>query len=1050
VRYELTLLGGFGVLVDGTAIPVAAWRHRRALQLVKILALAPGRRLMAEQVIDLLWPDMPAQPGAANLRKAAHFARRVLGVSDALVLADGLATLLPAAEVLIDAADFEECADAALRTGDPERLASAIARYAGDLLPDDRYEEWAAGPRERLRRRYLEVLRRSGSWQRLVEVEPCDEEAHRALMRMWLDRGNRHAALRQFTRLRDVLASELGVGPSPETLALLSDIKAAAPPMPVAAPLVGRDREIDLALSQWSQARAGRGGTLLVSGEAGIGKTRFCEELVRIAQAEGATTVTGTALAEEATSAFGLMFRVLDSARTERPELTGRLGRETRERLVGFASVPAAGLSWLEAATPGVERQRLFSSVAQVVTAAAGPAGLMLVLDDLHNADDGSLELLTYLGETARQQRVLLVLSHRSETTTPALARLRRILLERRPTIDIRLDRLDRDAVMSMVAQACEGSVPETAVDEIWRLADGNPFYTEELAASVASGGPVRVPERLYEVIRARLDRLDAAVRHALGQIAVAGDWFTDDEFAAVLGGEESTAFDYLEQALRLGVLDEHGTRYRFRHTLTRKALERSVPRHRRRQIHAETAARLATTATNPARVAYHLLQAGEEAAAVAWLERAAMQAATLGAYSDGLRLATDGASRAGPTDRARLLALRADLLYATGDPGAVSAYDTALATAAAQARPRLWVMKARALLATGAAAEARQAIEWAEPAAAEDRIAKLVVTGLVEWAHGDVDAAERAAQRAREVAIAEGHTPGLGEATELLGLVAHSRGQWRDRVRYELTDTLKRHEDVAGSVFDAHLCLAEYLLYGQQPYDQVIGFASDLRATASRAGASRGEAFATCVLGEAELLSGRLIEAEEHLQQAVVLHETVRASAGQALSLQRLAEAALAAGDPLRAADLLDEAERVSQGSSLERHLLGRVYGTMVRAAQEPLLAANVIERAEGRMRDHPVCQPCSIGFYLAASIAASRASDIARAKEYLIKAERVSARWAGGGWHAAVLEARAELAAAEGRLDDAARLLGQAAAGFDRAEQPLDAERCRSAGRA
>ena len=136
------------------------------------------------------------------------------------------------------------------------------------------------------------------------------------------------------------------------------------------------------------------------------------------------------------------------------------------------------------------------------------------------------------------------------------------------------------------------------------------------------------------------------------------------------------------------------------------------------------------------------------------------------------------------------------------------------------------------------------------------------------------------------------------------------------------------------------------------------------------------------------------------------------------------------------------------SQLSPARGNLLGRIYGARVRAEPDPGRAMAVIEVAETRMNGLPVCQPCSIGFYLAASIAASRGSDLARAREYLLTGEGVSARWSGGGWHAAVLESRAELAAAERRADDAPRLFEQAASGFDRAGQPLDARRCRVAG--
>jgi DNA-binding SARP family transcriptional activator len=1013
-----------------------------------MLALAPGHRLVAEQVVDVMWPDLSAHAGAANLRKAAHLARQVLGGPDAVVLTGGTVVLFPGMEVWTDAEEFERAADAALRGGDEAAATSAIGLYAGQVLPEDPYEDWAAVVRERLRARYLELLRRAGEWQRLVEEEPTNEEAHRALIRGWLKRGNHRAAMRQFTRLREILAKEFGVRPSRETLALWSHIEASTP-APSVEPLVGREGELDQAVSAWARTRAGHGSVVLISGEAGIGKTRLCNELAAIARGNGAAVIRGSAQPEEASSPFGVIWRALEDAVVDRPELAGLMARGPS----GPTGSASAGLSWLDGATPGVERQRLFSSVARVVGELAGSAGLVLVAEDLHDADEASMQLLTYLGQSVSGRRVLVVLTHRTEPAAPGLARLRSALLADRHTVDIRLDRLTHDGVSALVSRVAE-RVPDGAVAEIWRLAQGNPFYTEELAAAFAAGGRVRVPDRVYEVIWARLDRLDGEVRHALRQVAVAGDTFTVDELTAVMDGDESAAFDCLDQALRVGVVDEHGSDYRFRHTLTRRALERSLPRHRRLQIHAETAARLATSGARPARVAHHLLQAGQEAAAVPWLESAALEAAALGAYGDGLRLASEALTRAGSDRRAGLFALRADMLYATGDPAAAVVYDAALATAPERARPRLWTMKARVLLAAGALDEASRALDEAaqsaagtQPALDEDRIANLVVTGLVAWAGGDSETAEQAARQARELALATGHTPGLAEVTELLGLVAHSRGEWRDRIRYELTDTVKRPEQVAAAVFDAHLCLAEYLLYGQQPYDQVIDFASDLRATAVRAGAGRGEAFATCVLGEAELLSGRLDQATEHLTRAAALHEAVDAHAGQALSLQRLAEAALAAGDPERAIALLDDAERVAQGSSLERHLLGKVYGSRVRVTTDPAMAMSVVETGEARMTGHPVCEPCSIGFYVAASIAGARTGRIDVAKDYLARAERVSARWPGGAWHAAVLECRAELALAERRPDDAVKLYDRAATGFARAGQPLDAARCRAA---
>jgi len=1044
MRCRVSLLGPFIVAVDGAEIPMKALRHRRAKELVKILSLAEGHRMMAEQLIELLWPNLSREAGRSNLRKAAHFARSVLGAPDAVVLGDGGVALWPSGDLEVDVEVFERAADDALASGDEAKLAFAIGLYTGDLLPEDRYEDWVAQRRDIARRKFLELLRLAGMWQRVAEEEPLDEEARRALMRSWLNRGIRHAALREFIELRDLLSRELGVRPSPETIAIWEEIKEAIPAPTVAPPrLIGRDDELALVLKCWDSARVGQGGIVLVSGEAGIGKTRFCTELLKVARADEAVTIMAVARPEEA-SPFGVIVTGLEALLGDCPDLEASLYEPARSHLADARS-PTESPPWLVASMPGIERQKLFSAIAQIVSLAAADHGLIIVVEDVHNADDGTLQLLSYLGRSAGNQRVLLVLSHRSETMSPQLADLRSALFEQ-GAVDVRLTPLDLEATGLLVAEISEGRATKEAVDAIWRLAGGVPFYIEELANSLDAAGLVQVPDRLYEVLRGRLDRLEPGLREALQTAAVAGDRFTSHEFAAILGVDDFVAYELLDRAIEAAVIIEDGTGYQFRHTLFRRALERSLPRHIRQRIHEDTASRLAASGAEPARVAYHLLAAGQDQLAVPWLEKAAVKAGALGSYNDGLRLATDAAARAEPGDRARLLALRADMLYAIGDAAAVAAYDLALAATRPETRARLWVMKARALLAGGQVEEARQALDLAEPTEAADRIARLVLRGMVSWAGGAVEAAERSAQEARVLAIDAGDTNGLAEATELLGLVAHSRGEWRDRIRYEVTDTLKRPEEVAGSVFDAHLCLAEFLLYGQQPYEEVIDFARDLKVAASRSGAGRGEAFATCVLGEAELLAGRIGKAEADLERAAVLHEEVGAFAGQALSLQRLGEVALAAGDLRRAGALLEQAEMVSQGLSLEGHLVGKVYGAMVRCAPEAQSAMSVVERAEARMSGLSVCEPCAIGFYVAASIAASRVADTPRSERYLTRAHRVSSRWPGGGWHGAVLEARAELAVAEGRLDTAGNLFEQAAATFEGAGQPLDADRCRA----
>jgi DNA-binding SARP family transcriptional activator len=223
---SIRLLGGFEVEVDGRAVPASAWRHRRAAELVKVLALASRHRLHREELTYAMWPDLPAPAGSANLRKALHFARRALGSDDAIEAEGGVVELWPGGDLRVDAESFESKVGEALRGADPVEVARAADLYTGELLPEDLYADWAQGPRERLRRLRVKALRAAGQWERVLQMDPVDEEAHRALMQRYLDEGDRTAAMRQFERLREVLRDELGVGPDPRSVELYEQVLA--------------------------------------------------------------------------------------------------------------------------------------------------------------------------------------------------------------------------------------------------------------------------------------------------------------------------------------------------------------------------------------------------------------------------------------------------------------------------------------------------------------------------------------------------------------------------------------------------------------------------------------------------------------------------------------------------------------------------------------------------------------------------------------------------------------------------------------------------------
>src|SRR5689334_20248563 len=134
---EIRLLGGFGAVVDGIEVDERAWRLRKARTLVKVLALAPARRLHREVVAELLWPESDATAAQNNLHQALHAARRALG-ADAIALDGGMLALAADADVDVDA--FE----AAARDG---RAEEALALFRGELLPEDRFESWAEARR---------------------------------------------------------------------------------------------------------------------------------------------------------------------------------------------------------------------------------------------------------------------------------------------------------------------------------------------------------------------------------------------------------------------------------------------------------------------------------------------------------------------------------------------------------------------------------------------------------------------------------------------------------------------------------------------------------------------------------------------------------------------------------------------------------------------------------------------------------------------------------------------------------------------------------------
>jgi DNA-binding SARP family transcriptional activator len=201
VALRIQLLGGFSVQMGDRPIADGDWRLLKARGLVKLLALAPRHRLGREAVLERLWPEVEPEAGLNNLYYALHVARAALGRttgSSVLQLAGGALTLAPCGSGNVDVEAFQAAACAARASKEPRAYNVALALYAGELLPEDAYEDWTARPREVLRESHLQLLwelaglhhtrgeddQAIDAYRRLVTLDPTHEAACVSLMRL--------------------------------------------------------------------------------------------------------------------------------------------------------------------------------------------------------------------------------------------------------------------------------------------------------------------------------------------------------------------------------------------------------------------------------------------------------------------------------------------------------------------------------------------------------------------------------------------------------------------------------------------------------------------------------------------------------------------------------------------------------------------------------------------------------------------------------------------------------------------------------------------------
>jgi class 3 adenylate cyclase/predicted ATPase len=421
----------------------------------------------------------------------------------------------------------------------------------------------------------------------------------------------------------------------------------AAPEQRRASPLpaiVGRARELEIARDRWRRAEQASGQFILVNGEPGIGKSRLIAEIEALGSTAGGGVLRAYCAAYTATSALHpfveLLLRHCGIAAEDDGDARGRkveaalaatgLEGDGIDRLGLLLDLPPRDPDRWRDLSPNRRRQETFDGLLHWLQAMAARHPTLLIVEDLHWADDSTLDLLEALFLRLRSARLMILCSARPEFRLGWPAHPSRI--------DMTLDRLSDDEVQALLAALRpDGALPAESVEAIRRRADGIPLFVNELARSMAdqpaATGPSSVPASLRDLLRARIDSLDRG-RGLLQYAAALGQFFTIAGLAAVLGSPTHAMQDDIDYLMRQGFLEDAGVEggLRFHHALLRDEVYETTLRTDRRRLHAEIADAIARAMPDaldrqPEVLATHLAQAGRTAEAIAAWRRAGRRA---------------------------------------------------------------------------------------------------------------------------------------------------------------------------------------------------------------------------------------------------------------------------------------------------------------------------------------------------------------------------------------------------------------------------------------
>ncbi len=675
------LLGGFQLISGET--PVGGIDVPRLQSLFAYLLLHHGVPQSRSHLAYMFWPDTTDGQALTNLRNIVHKLRLALPNVECYLQVERQVLFWKEASSdspwMLDVLDFDKAITEASQTNNESvelrALTRAVKLYRGDLLPSC-YDDWLLSERDRLRQVFVKALERLielqekerdygaaiSSAQQLLQYDPLHEATYRHLMRLYATSGDRAVALRTYHACSTTLERELGVQPGKATREVYERLlqtegpsteqKSASPTLLAAAPLVGRQSEWTQLLAAWRHATSGHPYSFLLTGEAGIGKTRLAEELLNWAGRQGVATAIARCYAAEGKLAYAPVATWLDSNALRAGLATlADIWLTEVARLLPNLHVEKPALPRPGTMTESWQRQRFFEALARATLQRNQP--LLLLLDDVQWCDRETLEWLHYLLRFDSNAPLLLVYTARTEemTNEPSLAILLANLRREGLLTGVELDPLNAAETASLAAHLSGEDLDSTIIAALYQETEGNPLFVVE---TVRAGAVERVrtgqlsleeqhvrpgallPPTVQAVISSRLAQLTPGAQEVIGLAAVIGRAFTFkvlrrassmDEDALVLG------LDELWQ--RRVVREQGGDAYDFSHDKLREQAYVSLSAARKRLLHRRVGDALVALYGHDAgalgavsgQIAAHYEQAGAVEQAIRYNVRAAEEA---------------------------------------------------------------------------------------------------------------------------------------------------------------------------------------------------------------------------------------------------------------------------------------------------------------------------------------------------------------------------------------------------------------------------------------